>query len=173
MFNWVKTAMLMAAITALFGVMQPVIEHPVLVAPGISVAAMLPAILEADVVISVPAAKVRELLDAIDLLAARTTPTNAVILADHGASAMAAARSWERAASSIKGGQSCLDAPRRNERCTESRRGGRTTHHRAHADTGLALTSAGSADIRRRRLFRPSTESAGTGTRVAWSAPPE
>lgn len=78
-------------ITALFGVMQPVIEHPVLVSPGISVAASMPAILDADVVISVPAAKVRDLLDAIDLLAARTAPTNAVILADHGGAAMAAA----------------------------------------------------------------------------------
>lgn len=78
-------------LTAMFGVMPPVIAYPVLVAPGISVATALPAILEADVVISVPAARVRELLDAIDLLSARTAPTNAVILADRGGAEMAAA----------------------------------------------------------------------------------
>jgi len=78
-------------LAAFFGATQPVLDLPVPVADGIQVAAVFPAILDADVVIAVPSAKVQELLDAIDQLAARTTPANAVVLADRGAAAMAAA----------------------------------------------------------------------------------
>jgi hypothetical protein len=79
-------------IAALFGVTTPSIDAPpVRVDRNIHVCGSMSHLIAADVIISVPSARAQVLLDAVDELAAHTTPTSAVILAQRGAASLAAA----------------------------------------------------------------------------------
>lgn len=78
-------------LAALFGVALPGPEFPpVVVDADIEVADRVPSITEADVLIVVPGAHALQLLDAIDELAARTTPTRSLVLAPPGGASLAA-----------------------------------------------------------------------------------
>lgn len=78
-------------IAALFGVLLPTTDAPpVRIDRDIHVCGSMPRISGADVVLCVPASRAQSMLDAVDVLAAHTTPATALVLADRGAGALAA-----------------------------------------------------------------------------------
>ncbi len=79
-------------IAAMFGVLAPAHDAPPLrVDRGIHVCGSIPQLVDADVIISVPSARVQVLCDAVDALAAHTAPTQALVLAHRGGASLAAA----------------------------------------------------------------------------------
>lgn len=79
-------------IAAFFKVVLPSMDAPpVRIDHHIHVCGTMPRICSADVIVSVPAPRAQAMLDAVDLLAAHTTPVTALVLAHRGGASLATA----------------------------------------------------------------------------------